>query len=159
LILDEPGLAEGEVEQLAPVVRALRALGVEVGVHDCGPGFRHALGAAPDLLSFDFATYGADVPSSDTDPLRTYVRAGGALGWGVVSTTPGRIRAIDAEVAARDVRCVALDLMGTKQGERELLRRSLVTPACGTALLSAEEATLVHESAAAVARVLRASLE
>jgi hypothetical protein len=152
VFLDEPGLASN-VEDLARAVERVRAAGAaRVGVHDCGPDFRRALAAKPDLLAFDFASFGESV-GRGSDALAPFVRAGGALSWGVVSTLPGGTRHFDAGRVAGSVREAARKLVGDEAGA--LLGRSLVTPACGTALLPPDEAVLAHEHAGAVARWLR----
>ena len=150
--LDEPGLS-GNVEDLARAVDLVRAAGAtKVGVHDCGPDFRKALAARPDLLAFDFASFGASVGRA-SDPLAAFVRAGGSLSLGVVSTLPGGTRNFDATSVAAAVLEAARRLAGDEAPA--LLERCLVTPACGTALLPPDEAVLAHEHASAVARILR----
>lgn len=149
---DEPGLGR-DVTDLARAVEMTRDAGAIVGVHDCGTDFRNALAARPDILSFDFASFGAHVGES-WDPLGEFVKAGGALAWGAVSTA-ATARRFDPSVTAGAIRTAALRLTGSAQAARELLQRSLVTPACGTALLEAEHAVSLHTRAIQVAGLLR----
>ncbi|MBI3725860.1 hypothetical protein HY251_18180 [bacterium] len=164
VVFDEPSSFTAILEGTPgnhPLTRAIelaRSVGAAaVGVHDCGPFFGEALAAKPDLLSFDFATYEKRLLGGEAETVAPFVRAGGSLAWGVVPTRAGEARGFDVPAAAGRVRQAATALMGGEAGGRALLERSLVTPACGTALLSPEEAVSVHEAALEVARLLRES--
>ena len=152
VFFDEPGLGR-DVSALKTMVDFARGLGAIVGVHDCGPDFRNAIAAKPDLLSFDFATYGSHVGES-WDPLAEFVKAGGSLAWGAISTAPTGKR-FDPSITGGAIRTAALRLTGSDKAARELLQRSLITPACGTALLEPEHAVSLHARAIQVAELLR----
>jgi len=77
VFFDEPGLGS-DVSELAKAVDAAKKLGAIVGVHDCGTDFRNAIPAKPDIISFDFASFGAHVGDS-WDPLRYFCQQGGSL--------------------------------------------------------------------------------
>jgi hypothetical protein len=62
-------------------------------------------------------------------------------------------RTFDAALVAASVRAAAERLAGSA-GAPALLERSLVTPACGTALLTDEQARTVHARARDVAALL-----
>ncbi|MEZ0228087.1 MAG: hypothetical protein ACAI25_05635 [Planctomycetota bacterium] len=127
VFLDEPGLAGASVE-LEQALERVRAAGAHLtGVHDCGSGFRSAAAAKPDYLSFDLAYFARDAAVDE------HIRRGGALAVGAVSTT----KAHDRAKALAALRALPADL----------LDRSLVTPACGAALLDPERARRVHEDA------------
>jgi hypothetical protein len=152
ILLDEPGL-DPDVGDTARAVEHARKQGAFVGIHDCGPEFRNGLAAKPDILSFDFSTFGPHVGESG-DPLRDFCRGGGALAWGAISTGP-TARRFDPSVTAGAIRTAARRLMGSIDGEKQLLSRSLVTPACGSALLEPRHAVSLHDRARVVAELLR----
>jgi hypothetical protein len=132
VFLDEPGL-EGPSSALAEAVLRVRAAGAhKVGVHDCGPGFKHAIAARPDYLSFDLAFFKPDSQVTD------FVAQGGKLSFGAVSTTAPH----DRERVLRLLRSFP----------PSLLEGALVTPACGTALLEEDRAESAHLEALEIAR-------
>ena len=132
VFLDEPGL-ERPSPSLAEAVARVRALGAhEVGIHDCGPGFKHAIAARPDYLSFDLAFFAPDAQVTE------FVAGGGKLSFGAVSTT-----------APHDQGRV---LRLLRSFPPWLLAGALVTPACGTALLDEDRAERLHLEALEIAR-------
>ena len=134
VFLDEPGLERPSSDLTEAVLRVHAAGGRVVGVHDCGPGFRHAIAAEPEVLSFDLAYFSLD------RPIEEHLARGGVLALGAVSTT----REHDAARALAALRALPASV----------LARALVTPACGTALLDEERAERVHDEALALARAL-----
>ncbi|HZV02177.1 MAG TPA: hypothetical protein VFF73_36045, partial [Planctomycetota bacterium] len=115
-------------------IERVRAAGAErVGVHDCGPRFTTALAARPDVLSFDMAFFRRDAA------IDGHLERGGVLSFGAVSTTTAP---------------AAADELARRLREIGLLEGALVTPACGTALLSDDAARTVHDRALEVARLL-----
>lgn len=156
LFLDEPGLGEGElpVGALELVRRAAHDAGALVGVHCCGQT------RWPELLALDFDLLSLDVRLSldalleDRRAWSRFLERGATLSLGIIPTSPG---------ARYDVGelcdSVEASLRATTPDFNQALSRMLLTPACGLALHSEEEALrIVGEVRQAQAR-LRALLK
>jgi methionine synthase II (cobalamin-independent) len=166
LVLDEPSLARREVAERPGLAvdlwRSLGATGADVtGLHCCAtPPWGLILDLDPQLVSFDAIRDGD--AATDDPAFRRLVESGSAVAWGLVPATgpdgggaprPGAGEGQDPD--ALDPEALAdrlLDLVEWTAGDYlpEVLARSLVTPTCGLASLSAEEATRRLALAAAV---------
>jgi hypothetical protein len=146
LIIDEPGLATAGRD--TTVWDPLRAAGAAAwGLHVCGPvPWSLVAAAAPDVVSFDLSRYGIDAPARRV--LGDLVRRGGRVAWGALD--PAAADA-PATVAARME--AALGSLGLP---RELVaRRSLLTPSCGSGLLSPGQEQRIAACLEAAAGALR----
>ncbi|OGP69211.1 MAG: hypothetical protein A2Z73_04530 [Deltaproteobacteria bacterium RBG_13_60_28] len=137
-------ISRGEVmDLLTQTLAAVRQAGpVTLGVHCCGNTDWSMLLETPiDILSFDSYGY--------FDSLRLYEKAlqgfwarGGRLAWGLVPTGEDLHEETGESLWQRfqeQVQQLARQGAATK----EILSRSLLTPACGTGYLSPEAATRV----------------
>ena len=163
LFLDEPvlGLLEPErdprhallFEGLRGMIAALQQEGALVGVHCCGNcDWKALLGLGLEVLSFDAGLSLASVLGEEEALLR-FVEAGGTLALGIVPTN--REGQLDPELLAEKT-LASLRPRG-ELGER-LLRRSLLTPACGLALRSVNQCERVFAGLQRAQEILRASL-
>ena len=90
LFIDEPALALGPTPPdffagLKQLVATLRAAGIYTGIHCCAtPAPVVLCGLQPDLISFD-ANAGLELFLASR-PVREYIAAGGALGFGMIPT-------------------------------------------------------------------------
>jgi hypothetical protein len=131
------------------------ALDAVWGVHCCdNTDWEFILSSPVRFVSFDAYAHGSRVvlyPKAVKD----FLAAGKVLLWGIVPTDPGRLGSEDAESLAR--RCLGLleTLVGRGVPEDSLVRQSMVTPACGLAGLSVEEARRAMGLAVDVSRILR----
>ena len=141
LLVDEPGLASARVDD-ADVWGPLRLTGASAwGVHVCGPvpwGLVDAL--EPDVVSFDLARHGLGADGAAV--LRRVVARGGRIAWGVLDpVAPDGAPAAAARLAA------AIGSLGLPAGQ--VAASSLLTPGCGTGLLTtADEERLAAQLSA-----------
>ncbi|HEC36227.1 MAG TPA: methionine synthase [Anaerolineae bacterium] len=106
------------------------------GVHCCAnTDWSMLLATSVDILSFDAYEY-AEHLALYPDELRAFLAGGGILAWGVIPNTGEAAETITVD-GAWEVLERALTLFERKGFDRrELLPRSLITPACGTGTLS-----------------------
>ncbi len=146
LFLDEPALAgfgssqmvtvqkKDVVQDLSEVIHEIHGAGALAGIHVCAnTDWSLILDTPVDILSFD--AYGFfDRILLFKDALTSFVKKGGIIAWGLVPTLN------DADLEREDtqslyarwfecVRSMELD-------EDFLIQHSLITPSCGTGLLS-----------------------
>lgn len=167
LFIDEPAihtLYDGLVRRerraesaLAELVTVAKRAGAIVGVHTCGPPpVEPLVRAEPDLLSVDVVRYREPLLRA-REELRGYVRRGGAFAFGVVPTS------VPAGFASeRAARFLVRDLeaaLGDRLAVRSLLRRSLITPACGTGQRRLADERAASEALRAIQAALRHWLE
>lgn len=151
LVLDEPSLASPPVAERPRVAlelwRALGATGADVtGLHCCAtPPWGLILDLAPQLVSFDAVRDGD--AATDEPAFRRLVENGSAVAWGLVPAngTPAGATPAGPGAAGLDPDVLAdrlLDLVEWTAGDYlpEVLARSLVTPTCGLASVSEDEA-------------------
>src|SRR2546428_8755862 len=138
IFLDEPGLYAFDrrdpqhlvsLQELRVVVLALRREGAVVGVHCCGnTEWAPLLGLGWDVVSID-ARLSLEAVLATGPAFERFQAAGGVLSLGIVPTdlsAPDDVDAVLQDARAR---------LG-----REVLARSLLTPACGLALRSVPDA-------------------
>lgn len=132
---DEPALlSEEPSEGLKRMVEKLRERGSLVGIHCCAGGdFDPYLDWPLDFLSFDFALAS---PWEDAERLWVFRQRGGRLALGVVPTSLTSAWHPKKEVERCRSRLRAA--LGSAEAE-ELLRESLLTPACGLGMRSLED--------------------
>jgi hypothetical protein len=150
LVLDEPSLATPAVAERPGVAlelwRTLGATGADVtGLHCCAtPPWGLILDLDPQLVSFDAVRDGD--AATDDPAFRRLIEGGSAVAWGLVPATGTPTLAGPLDLAgALDPDALAdrlLDLVEWTAGDYlpEVLARSLVTPTCGLASLSEDEA-------------------
>ena len=137
--LDEPTLLAAQPSaSLRRIVEALRERGALVGIHCCAGGdFDPFLDWPLDFLSFDFSLAS---PWEDAERLWVFRHRGGRLALGVVPTSLTSAWHPKKEVErCRSRLRAALDAAEAE----EVLRESLLTPACGLGLRSPEECAAV----------------
>lgn len=113
---------------------------VAIGVHCCGNTDWALLLETPlDILSFD--SYGFFDPFLLYDQaLTAFLHRGGRVAWGLVPTGEELAQETEDSLWERFHSQVER-LAGLGFGVREVLQRSLLTPACGLGYLNPEEAT------------------
>jgi len=155
IFLDEPYLTgfgsaflpisrEEVLEILAATIEELRQTAggpVAVGLHCCGNTDWGLLLEAPiDILSFDSYGYFDSLRLYDK-PVAKFFSRGGWLAWGLVPTRADEFgqEAVD-RLWQRFTQQVGQLARDQHTGLKEILSRALLTPACGMAYLSPEEA-------------------
>jgi hypothetical protein len=131
---------------------------VAVGVHCCGNTDWALLLETPlDILSFD--SYGFFDPFLLYDKaLTAFWHRGGRVAWGLVPTSEELAQETEDSLWQRFHSQVER-LAGLGFGVREVLQRSLLTPACGLGYLSPEQATRALQFLDALGRRARQWLE
>jgi methionine synthase II (cobalamin-independent) len=161
---DEPGLSgldmhqghqkEG-IEDLKLWTGELKEEGVKVGVHCCSDAPWAQLFKLPlDVIAFDAELSLVSVLKEKT-ALKKWHKKGGRLAIGIVPTQVGADW--DAAGRARVVQQAAEQFLGKKAGA-EILKTSLLTPACGLGLRSADEARQIFSELRKVQKILRENL-
>lgn len=127
LLVDEPGLASARVTD-PDVWGPLRLTGASAwGLHVCGPVPWSLVDALePGVVSFDLARHGLGADGAAV--LRRVVERGGRIAWGAAPAAAARLAA-------------AVDSLGPPAGQ--VAATSLVTPPCGTGLLSVADEELI----------------
>jgi hypothetical protein len=162
IFLDEPGLVAFErgngrhivaLQELRVVILALQHAGAHVGVHCCGNTDWASLLQLPwDLVSLD-ARLSLGPVLEAKEALGRYVASGGAFALGLVPTN------IEPVGAALGLDAVVDGLLTTvpallEQAAPGLLRRCLVTPACGLAMRTVSDAEQILDTLRRAQRAL-----
>lgn len=146
LFVDEPYLASvgsalvsvGREQVVMDIGEVLKRCGADVtGVHCCGnTDWSLIFDTGVNLVSFDAFDYLEEFVAYDQD-IAKHLENGGAIAWGIV---PNNERAL--EVGAEELAVMLEAGLETLEGrgiDRDLLvRRSLVTPACGLGPMTEE---------------------
>lgn len=144
-------------EKLDEIVDAIHERGGIAGIHCCGNADWPLLfGTRVDIVNFDACDYLERVLLYPVE-IRTFVARGGALAWGIVPTTSFT----GAETAEGQIEKLegALRRLETPGLSRTaLLRRSIITPACGLGSLGVEQAEAILRLALEIAERLRRTL-
>jgi hypothetical protein len=147
LLVDEPGLAQAGLSgRDGTVWDPLRlASAAAWGLHVCGTVPWTVVDAAePDILSYDLTR--DHLPVAARPVITRLLARGGRVAWGVVDpAAPGSVATTSALLVA------AIAGVGRRTGD--VAAASLVTPACGTGLLSPARERLVAATLDAVVQV------
>jgi hypothetical protein len=171
VFIDEPGMvafgaggfsgvsAEMVTGAVGEVVAAIQAAGGLAGIHICANGdWGPALSAAADLISFDAYSYFKNFILY-REPLCRFLARGGMLAWGIIPTGDRQ-----ALAAASPADLFALwrrqvdTLASFGIDRRQLLRQTLIAPACGTGSLTPELAARVLQLTTTVSQLARHEL-
>jgi hypothetical protein len=135
LVVDEPGLASAGVAD-PDVWGPLRLTGASAwGVHVCGPMPWALVDALePGVVSFDLARHG--VGADGAAVLRRVVQRGGRIAWGALDPV-----APEAAPAAAERVAAAAGSLGLPADR--VAASSLLTPGCGTGLLTTADEGLL----------------
>ncbi len=148
LFLDEPALAgfgssqmvsiqkKEVVQDITEVIDAIHEAGGLAGIHVCAnTDWSLVLEAPVDVLSFDAYGY-FDRILLFREALIHFIKNGGIMAWGLVPTLN------DADLGKEDVASLLSRWQECKKSmqldDDFLLNHSLITPSCGTGLLSME---------------------
>ncbi|MBI5154860.1 hypothetical protein HZA57_06455 [Candidatus Poribacteria bacterium] len=152
--LDEPMLLD-RVELLEPVLEAIQGAGALSGLHCCGSPFWPWVFALPvDVISFDAARFLPDFLESRGGeyPVREYAERGGIFAWGLMPTTGTRRGDSQARSLLKKLRAV----FGADTSE--VLKRSMITPACGMGTQSVETTRLVFQKCHQASAILQEAI-
>ncbi|HIJ90518.1 MAG: hypothetical protein OEV89_07105 [Desulfobulbaceae bacterium] len=171
LFIDEPALAglgssaflsvslDELGRDLNEIIGAAQAAGGLVGIHVCAnTDWEFLLSTSLDIVSFD--AYGFfDKLVACKDALYTFLNRGGIIAWGIVPTSEKEyIEQETAESLLARWETQAAQLVGGGNGSwdyQRLLRRTLITPSCGTGSLSLPHAKKVLALTRDLSKLLR----
>lgn len=161
---DEPGLStldfhqthqkEG-IDDLKLWTKELKEEGVSVGVHCCSDApWAELFKISLDVIAFDAELSLVSILNHHK-ALKGWHKKGGRLAIGIVPTQI--TENWDAAERAKVVQQAAVQLLGKKQGP-EVLKHSLLTPACGMGLRSLDETHRVFGELKKVQGILKSAL-
>jgi hypothetical protein len=136
-------------DSLALIIGAIHRQGAKAGIHSCdATDWSLLFASGTDIVSFDAYRF-SDSMTCYASELQGFLECGGRVAWGVVPTS---------EEAFSETRDSLLDSLYDLWGrlvdlgvDRYRLRQqSLITPACGTGLLSEELAMKIYALTAEV---------
>ncbi|WP_066634743.1 hypothetical protein [Desulfolucanica intricata] len=155
IFLDEPGIRiygqssyitvtrEMILEDIGAIFEAIHAGGAMAGVHSCDAiDWTFLFESELEIISFDSYTYFKSFLPFTTG-LRDFLKRGGSLAWGIVPTSAKVWE--ESEDSLFKLLTLQWDELGKKGISQELLlRQALITPACGTGLLTFDEAERIY---------------
>lgn len=165
IFIDDPGLCffgqapyiglskNHIVESLSSLVDSLHNLGGLAGVHVCsGIDWSLLTEAGVDIINLDAVSY-FDSLLVYTDPLQDFIKQGGIIAWGIVPTLESILLENAEKILKRLENC--LNTLVRKGFSETLLREQLmITPSCGTGILSPELAEKIYALTGEVQRLL-----
>jgi len=131
------------LESLNPVIDAIHQRRALVGIHSCdATDWSLLFETETDIVSFDAHSFSDSMLCYPAE-LQAFLERGGRIAWGIVPTSE---QAFDESGASLLSRLYDLwDRLSELGADRELLpRQSLITPTCGTGLLSEELAETIY---------------
>jgi methionine synthase II (cobalamin-independent) len=161
LFLDEPGLYALDrknprhlvvLQELRVLVAALQREGALVGLHCCSnTHWASVLDLGLDVVALD-VQLSLDALLDERDAFLRFLATGATLSLGIVPTGPAAAYAVQELVDS--VESAFRATLGERRAG-EALRRVLLTPACGLALRSVEDAERIFEEVKQAQRALR----
>ena len=145
------GMIENDLNAIFDAVHRADAL---AGVHSCAAvDWSLLTGCSLDIINLDAYRFGRSLFPFARE-IASFLQRGGVFAWGIVPTAE---EAFDEDAGSLLALLDGLwDELGRRGVERELLRRqALITPACGTGLLSAELARRIYALTRETARRLQ----
>jgi hypothetical protein len=146
------------IEDLNFIFEAIQSEGGLAGIHCCeAVDWSLVLETRTQILSLDAYRFGATLIPYAAH-LHRFVDRGGVIAWGIAPTLDDPF---GESVQSLQERLEALwqDLFPTRMIREKVLRQSMVTPACGTGLLTAEQARHIYRLTAGLSRNLRGNTE
>ncbi len=152
---DRIGVDRGEViAELNEFASFVRSVGGLAGVHTCAElDWSILLEAELDVISFDAYQYASGFVLF-SEQVRSFLERSGIIAWGMIPTIHSGGKAL-AEESPESLRARTRLLLQKLEGKGVDLRmvqsQSLVTPACGTGILSESEAERAYELTSSLA--------
>ncbi|MEW6446745.1 MAG: hypothetical protein AB1426_01430 [Bacillota bacterium] len=166
LFIDEPAVSvygqstfitvtrEQVVGDMSAIITELKAAGAIVGVHSCAAvDWSILLELQIDVLSFDAYGYFNSLLPYRRE-LTSFLERGGLLAWGIIPTSDAAWGE-DTDSLTNRLRLYWGELVERGVPQELLQRQYLITPGCGTGLLTEALAERIYELTSAVAVKLR----
>ena len=142
------------IEDLNFILSAIQSEGGLSGIHSCeAVDWSLLMETEVQVLSLDAYRFGASlIPYASQ--LNQFLARGGVIAWGIVPTLDDPFSESIESLQAR-LHDLWNDLFLPSLDRGWLLRHSLLTPACGTGLLTQDRARRIYQLTAGVSRQLR----
>lgn len=164
--LDEPGLYAFQrsvprhllvMQELKLLVLALQREGALVGIHCCGnTDWGTLLGVQPDLLSLD-VRLSLDAVLEETMPLARFLASGATLSLGIIPTD--LTSSYNVEELTDSVEASLKAALPPGYSFTQVLAHMVLTPACGLAMRSVQDAERIVGELRAAQRRLHETLD
>jgi hypothetical protein len=142
------------LEDLNFIFTAIRSEGAVTGVHSCeAVDWSLLMQTQVQILSLDAYRFGASLIPYAAE-LKTFIERGGVVAWGIVPTLDDPFRE-SGESLLRRLNGLWGQLFPKGPDRASVLRQSMVTPACGTGLLSVDQADRIYRLTAEVSSLIR----
>ena len=163
VFVDEPFLASfgtpffgWGVEQVRTCLEAVAAGAETVGSHCCSnTDWSIFLGGKLDVVSFDAYEF-AENFLVYRDDLAAFLSRGGTIAWGIVPTDPEALEGESVESLRERLLGLVAKVEALGFSREQVLKQSLITPACGLGTRSPQAARRALELARDLAASLRA---
>jgi hypothetical protein len=142
------------LEDLNFIFTAIRSEGAIPGVHSCeAVDWSLLMESQVQILSLDAYRFGASLIPYAAQ-LQAFIERGGGVAWGIVPTLDDPFRESGESLLQR--LNGLWDQLFLKGPDRALVvRQSMITPACGTGLLTADQAERIYRLTAEVSGLVR----
>ncbi len=142
------------IKDLNFIFSAVEDAGAIAGIHSCeAVDWSLILDTKVQILSLDAFRFGESL-NAYVRPLCNFLERGGVVAWGIVPTLDDPF-AESVESLYRRLDNLWESLFSTGPSRSVVLEQSLITPACGTGLLSEDHARRIYQLTAALSRHLR----
>jgi hypothetical protein len=142
------------IEDLNVIFGAIQSENALAGIHCCeAVDWSLVLETRAQILSMDAYRFGASlIPYKDH--LRRFVERGGVIAWGIVPTLDDPFGE-SVESLLQRLDALWKDLFPNSTLRENVRRQSMLTPACGTGLLTEEQARHIYRLTAGLSRKQR----
>lgn len=142
------------IKDLNFIFSAIEAAGAIAGIHSCeAVDWSLLIETRVRILSLDVYRFG-DSLIAYAQSLRGFLERGGVVAWGIIPTLDDPFaESVDSLLQRLEMLWGSLFSRGPNMAT--VLRQSMITPACGTGLLTQDQARRIYHLTAALSRRLR----
>jgi len=142
------------LEDLTFIVSAIQREGAIAGLHACeAVDWSLVMESGARILSLDAYRFGSTLIPYAMQ-VRDFLARGGVIAWGVVPTLDDPFGE-SAQSLKQRLNALWDELFASGPDRESVLRQSLITPACGTGLLTEEKACRIYRLTAEVSGCIR----
>lgn len=133
---------QAELTEFAAFVRRFGGL---AGVHSCSDlDWSILLNADIDVISFDTYQF-AESFALYPELIQQFLKHGGVIAWGVVPTDSKALKGENLNTIIDQIVALFVKLIEKGVDRQLLYTKSIITPACGTGILTEAEAELIYQ--------------
>lgn len=142
------------IEDLNFIVSAIQSQGALAGFHSCeAVDWSLPMESQVNILSLDAYRFGVSLIPYAAQ-LHRFMDRGGVVAWGIVPTLDDPFGE-SVESLLNRLKVLWKELFPQSLDRETLLRKSMITPACGTGLLTIDQAKHIYRLTAQLSMVLR----